>query len=44
MIDETGAKAGGNYAAGMDAQERAREEGYAQVLWLDAMERRYLEA
>jgi branched-chain amino acid aminotransferase len=36
-------KAGGNYAAGMDAQARARSEGFDQVLWLDAREHRYLE-
>jgi branched-chain amino acid aminotransferase len=37
------AKAGGNYAAGVDAQQRALEEGFDQVLWLDAREHRWLE-
>lgn len=37
------AKTGGNYAAGLDGQERAREMGFEQVLWLDAREHRYLE-
>jgi branched-chain amino acid aminotransferase len=37
------AKAGGNYAAGMAAQQRARQRGFDQVLFLDALERRYLE-
>ncbi len=37
------AKTGGNYAGSLKAQMAAREEGYAQVLWLDALERRYVE-
>jgi branched-chain amino acid aminotransferase len=37
------AKTGGNYAASLYAGERAREKGYSQVLWLDAVERRYVE-
>ena len=37
------AKTGGNYAASLYAGERAHREGYSQVLWLDARERRYLE-
>ncbi len=37
------AKTGGNYAAGLDAQRRATEQGFDQVLWLDAAERRYVE-
>lgn len=37
------AKAGGNYAAGMAAQQRAKARGYDQVLFLDALERRFLE-
>ncbi len=37
------AKTGGNYAAGLDAQRRAAEQGFDQVLWLDAAERRYVE-
>ncbi len=36
-------KAGGNYAASLKAAEVAREKGYTQVLWLDAVERRYVE-
>ncbi len=37
------AKAGGNYSASIRAQERAAELGYAQVLWLDGVERKYIE-
>jgi len=37
------AKAGGNYAASMVAQAKARQAGYAQVLWLDGIERKYVE-
>jgi len=37
------AKTGGNYAASLLAQREARKRGYAQVLWLDAKERRYVE-
>ena len=36
-------KAGANYAASLFAAQRARDRGYAQVLWLDAAEHRYLE-
>jgi branched-chain amino acid aminotransferase len=36
-------KAGANYAASLLAAENARKAGYAQVLWLDAIEHRYLE-
>ncbi|MBX6422805.1 branched-chain amino acid aminotransferase [Thermosulfurimonas sp. F29] len=36
-------KAGGNYAASLKAAELARKKGYTQVLWLDAVERRYVE-
>ena len=32
-----------NYAASLFATEQARREGYPQVLWLDGMERRYVE-
>lgn len=35
------AKTGGNYAASLKAQEDAT--GYSQVLWLDGVERRYIE-
>lgn len=37
------AKCGGNYAGSLRAGERAAEAGYAQVLWLDAIERKYIE-
>ena len=37
------AKAGGNYASGLKAQMEAHEQGYSQVLWLDGVERRYIE-
>ncbi len=32
-----------NYAASLLAAEEARDEGFAQVIWLDAAEHRYLE-
>lgn len=37
------AKTVGNYAASLSATEAARVAGYQQVLWLDAIERRYVE-
>ncbi|OPZ87644.1 MAG: Branched-chain-amino-acid aminotransferase 2 [Firmicutes bacterium ADurb.Bin419] len=37
------AKAGANYAASMKAQVKAHDEGYSQVLWLDGVERKYIE-
>lgn len=37
------AKCGGNYAASLRAGERAGEKGYSQVLWLDGVERKYIE-
>ena len=37
------AKCGGNYAASMRAGEKAEQKGYAQVLWLDGVERKYVE-
>ena len=37
------AKCGGNYGASMRAGMRAEEKGYAQVLWLDGVERKYIE-
>ena len=37
------AKTGGNYAASILAEKEAKENGYTQVLWLDAVERRYIE-
>ena len=36
-------KCGGNYAASLRAGERAAEKGYSQVLWLDGVERKYIE-
>ncbi len=36
-------KAGGNYAASLYASEIANKKGYTQVLWLDAVERKYVE-
>lgn len=37
------AKTGGNYVASMAAQLKAHDEGYSQVLWLDGVERKYIE-
>lgn len=37
------AKTAGNYAAGLKAQEVAKEKGYSQVLWLDGVHRKYIE-
>lgn len=37
------AKTAGNYAAGLIAQEVAKEKGYSQVLWLDGVHRKYVE-
>ncbi len=36
-------KTAGNYAASLNAGEKAKEEGYAQVMWLDALEMKYIE-
>ena len=36
-------KCGGNYAASLRAGERAEEKGFSQVLWLDGVERKYIE-
>ncbi len=36
-------KAGANYAISLKAQEEAEKEGYIQVLWLDGVERKYIE-
>ena len=36
-------KCGGNYAASIRAGERAEAQGYAQVLWLDGVHRKYIE-
>lgn len=37
------AKCGGNYAASTRAGHKAEEKGYSQVLWLDGVERKYIE-
>ena len=37
------AKCGGNYAASTRAGEKAAQKGYSQVLWLDGVERKYIE-
>lgn len=36
-------KCGGNYAASIIAQDKAGKLGYTQVLWLDGVERKYIE-
>ena len=36
-------KTAGNYAASLKAQAVAEEQGYTQVLWLDGVERKYIE-
>lgn len=37
------AKTPANYAASLKAQEVAHDKGYVQVLWLDGVERKYIE-
>ena len=37
------AKCGGNYAASLRAGEKAEKKGFTQVLWLDGVERKYIE-
>lgn len=37
------AKCGGNYAASIKAGEQAAQIGYSQVLWLDGIEKKYVE-
>ncbi|MDR1392239.1 MAG: branched-chain amino acid aminotransferase [Clostridiales bacterium] len=37
------AKTPGNYAATLTSQKIANEKGYSQVLWLEAIERKYIE-
>ena len=37
------AKTGGNYVASLAAQMKAHDDGYDQVLWLDGVERKYIE-
>ena len=36
-------KCGGNYGASLRAGKRAEDKGYSQVLWLDGVERKYIE-
>lgn len=36
-------KTGGNYAASLSAAKAAKAEGFAQVLWLDATHKKYIE-
>jgi branched-chain amino acid aminotransferase len=36
-------KCGGNYAASIKAGEMAEKQGFAQVLWLDGVEKKYVE-
>ncbi|HAA25858.1 MAG TPA: branched chain amino acid aminotransferase [Ruminiclostridium sp.] len=36
-------KASANYAASLKAQVEAKEKGYTQVLWLDGIEKKYVE-
>ena len=37
------AKCGGNYAASLRAGEKAEKKGFTQVLWLDGVNRKYIE-
>lgn len=37
------AKVGGNYASSLIGQQKAEEKGYAQVLWLDGIEHKYID-
>lgn len=37
------AKTAGNYAASLYASEHAAKQGYTQVLWLDGIEKKYIE-
>jgi branched-chain amino acid aminotransferase len=38
-----GTKTGGNYAASLLAGQKAKERGFDQVLWLDAIQRKFVE-
>lgn len=38
-----GSKTGGNYASSLRASEEAKEKGFSQVLWLDAVEHKYVQ-
>lgn len=37
------AKVGGNYASSLIGQKKAEDKGYAQVLWLDGIEHKYID-
>ena len=37
------AKTGGNYAASLIGQDEAHKQNYSQVLWLDGVEKKYIE-
>ncbi|WP_416150541.1 branched-chain amino acid aminotransferase [Salipaludibacillus sp. HK11] len=37
------AKTGGNYSGGYNAQKKAADQGHAQVMWLDGVEKKYIE-
>ena len=37
------AKTGANYCASLKSQVKAHDEGYSQVLWLDGVDRKYIE-
>lgn len=37
------AKIGGNYAMSLKAQEKAEKAGYSQVLWLDCVDKKYVQ-
>lgn len=44
VVGGTGeAKIGGNYAASLKAGMEAAEKGFAQIMWLDGVERKYIE-
>ncbi|MFA5675559.1 MAG: branched-chain amino acid aminotransferase [Christensenellales bacterium] len=44
VVGGTGAvKTGGNYAASLAASDLASKKGYSQVLWLDGIEKKYVE-
>lgn len=44
VVGGTGeAKCGGNYAGGLAAQEKAHDQGFEQILWLDGADRKYIE-
>ena len=44
VVGGTGeAKCAGNYGGSLKAQEIAHEKGYEQILWLDGIERKYVE-